>query len=217
MKKIFGLMVLFLIAQCSCVSTSNQTAELKDKVETTSKSISESNNSKESADKFAEKYRNDPQNFSWMVYGTALTIVAYGNEFGNSDGYSELGYKRETIKPVNTEKLKTFEGLKTSTIESFIERNRTTEKLRSSYDVKYVIQVVEGNDSNEKLLARFKQKVLGVVGLSKAGFSEDFTQSLTYVEFYGNDKLLQRKYLLETWDIYEAGASVKATKWFSAE
>jgi hypothetical protein len=221
MKKIFGLTVLFLIAQCGCNSAYNQTTEPKDKNETASKSNSENNKtesniSKESAAKNAEKYRNDPQSFSW-IYGMALTNVVYGNEFGNSQGHPELGYKRETVPPANPEKLRTFKEVKASTIENFIERNRTTERLRSSYDVKYIIQVVDGNDSYEKLLARFDQKVFGVVGLSKAGFSEDFTQSLIYVEFYGHDKLLQRKYLMTTWDISGVGAHEVASKWFSAE
>ena len=95
-------------------------------------------------------------------------------------------------------------------------RMTSPEKLHDDYDVKHGLQVVDKKSSNEKLLVSLNQThkdIKYLVGLSRLGFNEDFTQSLTYVEFYGMDKLLQRKYVLISWE----GSMVKETKWFSAE
>jgi len=56
---------------------------------------------------------------------------------------------------------------------------------------------------------------ISIVGISRVGFNEDFTQSLIWIEFYGMDKKLKRRYLLITWDPVQQ--NVNETKWFSAE
>ena len=194
----------------SCNSNSLQTtAQSADEI---SKSSNEKVNLRD-----AQQGINDDD--SAMHYGAVIERICYKDDFRSFSG-TTLGFKRETIKPENVEMLRSISEIDPATLENFIERNLKTKKLIDGYDVKFDIKPIDKKDSYENLLAfahKKHQRIKSIIGLSRIGFNEDRTQSLTYFEFYGSDHQLKKSYILLGWDYSQGGAMVKDTKWIPAE
>lgn len=225
MKKMFGLIFFFLFIQCSCNSNPSQKTEPQNNDSKNAPKTNATNNKTEnsnSADGLKrplESYPVNLQMFCDMIYGSVLENIVFKDVFGKIKPTETLAVRRETIPHENIEKLRNLPEIDPALIDKLIERNTTTEKLRDGYDVKHSIKVVDTNSTNENLLVSLNQKekdVKYLLGLSKSGFNKDFTQSLTYVEFYNLNKVLQKKYILITWD-YSQGSMIQDTKWISAE
>ena len=229
-------MFFFLFIQCSCNSNSNQKTEPQNsnqkteaqnndsknppKADATNNQTENSNSTEEQLKRPLETYPDNLQMFCDMVYESVLEHITYKEVFGKIKPTETLALKRETIAHQNIEKLRSFPELDPAIIDKLIERNTTNEKLRDDYEVKHFIKVVDANSTNEILLVSLNQKekdVKYLLGLSKSGFNKDFTQSLTYVEFYNLNKVLQKKYILITWDYSQGGSVIQDTKWFPAE
>jgi hypothetical protein len=225
MKKSFGLMFFFLLAHCSCNSITSQKPEQQNN-NSTELVETESTNKKDENSKVEERLKRPFENslvslgrFCDGVYGATLESLIYQKVFGNIEPMETIALKRVTIFPQNVEKLRSYSEINPLTIDKFIENNKTTEKLRKDgYDVLHSIQVVDKKFSDETLLITLNRKskdIKYLAGLSRIGYNEDFTQSLTYVEFYNLNKILQKKYVLITWNSVQN--EIKDTKWFSAE
>jgi len=225
MQKLLGLMFLVVLTQFSCTTSSSQRPEPpNNKPPETSKINSENsrpeNNNMSKPKGAAEKFDDNPEPYVDMVYSSDLTSIAYGKEFGPIGTGDTLAYKRETILPQNIEKLRSFTEINPAAIDKLIERNKTTEKLKGDYDVKHSIFRVDKKSSDANLLPllnRERKDIKCLIGFSRIGYNEDFTQSLTYVEYYDLTKTLRKKYILINWDYSQGGSMVKDTKWFPAE
>ncbi|MBS1795277.1 MAG: hypothetical protein JSS81_15580 [Acidobacteria bacterium] len=93
----------------------------------------------------------------------------------------------QTIAPPDSDALSALTDVDRETIDDFIEKNKTSNKLTGYFDVYAKVELFEVRDSVEAALQNIKirfPKSAGLIRLSAIGTNGDRSQTLIYVEIY---------------------------------
>lgn len=119
----------------------------------------------------------------------------------------------KTIRLEDLSILNDLTNVSQETINNFIEKNKTSKKIKKHFDVYAKIDLIKVSDSIDVTLKLIKEKYPkseGIILLSKIGTNNDSSQTLIYMEHYDLSGDINKQFCITS----EDNGKVKNVEWF---